>query len=481
MKRTSEITSSAMGRSVNIRMPRQIFNTLADHLRQDPHIEQFAFILARPARTADGTILIVQDLLLPDDTDLQRQSAGDVLPTRQFEALAYYLAEERRCNLISTHTHVHPGRPHFSGIDESHAAAHARYVKQHLPPRRTYAMMVFGNDAAAHDAIVYDRSLDAYRQVDYLEILGSHIEIRPTCTASVATEPQYSRQLLIPGWDQLNIARQRVAIVGCGGNGAQAFQTLLNIGAGSLGWIALIDPDVIEASNRPRIPYAFPEQDGIPKVTAAACYAGRRNPSVAIYPYPCSVTEEAAISRIKAATVLVCAPDNDGVRKVCNNLAVRYCIPMIEMGCEIQADKDQLRAGGQVRVVLPGENACLVCSRGYDPAQAAVDLADDEQAIVRAAAGYVRGSRQHATPSVTNLNTTIAQLAVNAFLALVSGTQHAPWAFAHFDQLTARTLVAQSQRLDSCPHCGPDGVLGAGDELPQDGSEPAWSGVEDQA
>lgn len=120
-------------------------------------------------------------------------------------------------------------------------------------------------------------------------------------------------------------------------------------------------------------------------------------------------------------------------------------------------------AGGQVRVVLPGRNACLVCCRGFDPATAAAELMDDQRKATHAAHGYVIGSRQEATPSVANLNATIAQLGVAAFLALVHGERFGQWDYAHFNQLTAETLVAATQANEACPLCGPQGVLAAGD------------------
>jgi hypothetical protein len=92
------------------------------------------------------------------------------------------------------------------------------------------------------------------------------------------------------------------------------------------------------------------------------------------------VVDEVCVQRIKSATVLFCAPDNDGVRKVCNELSVRYQIPLIELGCDIRDANGKLLAGGQVRVVLPGQNACLVCCGGFDPSQAALDLLDPQQA-----------------------------------------------------------------------------------------------------
>ena len=148
---------------------------------------------------------------------------------------------------------------------------------------------------------------------------------------------------------------------------------------------------------------------------------------------------------------------------VLNDLAVRYGIPLVDLGCDIQVEEEEVIAGGQVRVVLPGQNACLVCCRGFDPSEAAADLMDDTEQARRAARGYVRNSSADATPSVANLNATTAQLAIAQVLGLVNGEQFAAWDYAHFDQFTLNTMVASTKPREDCPCCGKDGYLGKGD------------------
>ncbi len=482
MKIHNDTKNAALGRDVRLRIARPLFDRLASHLRQDPTNEQFAFALCSHAYTADGMVLIVQSLFFPGRKDLAKQSAGRVEPTREFQALVYSIAQDRNLSILDIHTHPHQAVPRFSSVDNIESARNAKYICARFPVPVTHAMLVFSSEADAHDAAVYDRSRQTFRAISYLEILGRDIEIRPRGKTGIATnnaDPQFARQAMLPGWDQTTIGHQRIAIVGAGGNGAQVLQSLICIGAGTKGWITVIDPDTIEASNLPRIPYAYAEHVGSPKVTVAAQYAGRKNPDVKLYPYPCSVTTGAATERIKGATLLIGAGDSEGVRKVCNDLAVRYEIPYIDLGCDISTENGKVTAGGQVRVVMPGSNACLVCSSGYDPAVAAIELMDDSRKAEHAAHGYVQGHRADATPSVANLNATTAQLGMAAFLALVHGEAFGRWDYAHYDQLTAETLVARTKRRDDCPLCGVHGVLAEGDvrETPKAGAIPVLTRV----
>ena len=458
--------SPATAATANIRMDRPTFNVLKEHMTSDQTIEQFAFALFSTARTADGTVLIIRQLLIPSRADLRTQSAGAVSPTKEFQSMAYLLAGQSGMGILDIHTHVSRSAPAFSGIDRAESAKNAEYICRTFASPVTHAMLVFNRDVTSHDAVIFDRRANKYRQADWLQILGRHIEIRRTGedeSKYIVADEQFSRQLLIPGWKQRAIARQRIAILGAGGNGAHLIQSLVCMGAGTEGWIAAIDPDIAEESNRPRIPYACEDDIGVPKVTVAARYAASKQRRLCFYPYPCSATKDAAIDRIKAATVIFGAGDSDGLRKLANEMSVRYSIPLIDLGCDIQVNEGGTDAGGQVRVVTPGANACLVCCRGYDPAEAALDLMNDESAGLHAARGYVRGAREQATPSVGHLNATTAQLGIGAFLGLVHGPCFGSWDYAHFDQFTAETLVAKTTRRASCPLCGDGGFCGAGD------------------
>jgi molybdopterin/thiamine biosynthesis adenylyltransferase len=452
---------------VTVRINRTNAKVLSEHMCQDSHNEQMAFGLATIARTAEGSVFQITELVLPDASDLAEQCAASVCPSKTFTSYIYYRALQTKKIIVEFHTHPGGGVPHFSGIDDTHAHHNARYIAEKLPHPVTLALIAGNNRFDAHDGVIYDRNLRAFRNIDRFEILG-----RPNDIRIIGEEPQglngrlrpeFDRQIIIPGWNQLGIERQRILIVGLGGNGSPLFQSLISIGGGRQGWIAVVDPDRIESSNLPRIPYATGQDVGTPKVTVAAVFAARRSPGTPVYPYPCELREKVVIDRLKSATVIFGCMDNDGARQTANEHAVRYGIPYIDTGCDIQTDSGIAVAGGQIRTVLPGENACLVCCRGFNPSQAALDQLDPAERALRAARGYVRNSTALATPSVANLNGLTAQFAMAQFQALMNGEQFGAWDYLHFDQFTGRTIPAKSTKHEQCPVCGREGFLGAGD------------------
>lgn len=466
MKRADTNALSSYGREVTFRIRRKEADFLAKHMRQDCHNEQMAFGLGIHQRTALGTVFMLNEVVLPGTSDLSYQSAGSVCTTREFLSYVYFRAIQTGQDIIEFHTHPGLHTPCFSSIDEHHAYPNAEYITDQLPEPITFLMVVGNNRFDAFDSVVWDRNLHEFRSVERMEILGRPSEIHfigESQSDRADTDDQnFNRQMLIPGWNQTELARQRIGIVGLGGNGAPLFQTLIGMGAGSDGFVTIVDDDLVEPSNQPRIPYASPEHNGMPKVAVATQWAGEKSPSIPIYPYPCSVIEKAAQDRLKAATVIFGCVDNNGARMVLGDLAVRYGIPLIDLGCDIQVQDEEMRAGGQVRAVLPGENGCLVCCGGIDPSGAAIDLMDDAEHAKRAARGYVRNSTAEATPSVANLNGLTAQFAIAQFLALVNGEQFANWDYAHFDWFTLSTMVASTKQREDCPCCGKDGYLGVG-------------------
>lgn len=461
--------TSALGSTVALRFGGRLFDRLREHLSHDRSNEQFAFALCRHINTEEGTTLLVHELFLPTAGDLSEQSGGGVCPSKRFMRMVYGRAWASGSTILDIHTHPHPGVPSFSGIDTHHAQKNAKYITETFPDPVTHAMVVFGDDVEGHDAVVYDRGLRKSRPIDRIEVLGRPTKIRPTGKhrGRRHADPRYDRQRLIPGWDQDRLARLRVAIVGAGGTGSQVFQTLVSLGVGTLGWIALIDHDDIEASNLPRVQYAAPRHIGCSKVGVARAYAKVRNPKITVHAIAERIRSVDDVPMLRAASVIIGAGDNDGVRRLLNETSARNLIPYIDLGCDIQVG-DEVHAGGQARVVIPGENACLTCCGGFDPSEAALDLLDDADVEARARHGYVRGADAAATPSVVNLNATTAQMGVTALLALLQGEVFGDWDYARYDQLRGEMITASSSRSETCPVCGPDGVLALAGEEPPD-------------
>ncbi|PYE39275.1 HesA/MoeB/ThiF family protein [Psychrobacter fozii] len=144
---------------------------------------------------------------------------------------------------------------------------------------------------------------------------------------------RYARQVLLDGWDidaQIRLKSSRVVMIGAGGLGCPASETLVRAG---LGHIHLIDDDEIEASNLQRQTLFLPEDIGKPKAIAAAQMLEKINPLITVRGTVARLNEDNAYELLDMATgkpdLLLDCTDNFATRDVINRISVRYQIPLL--------------------------------------------------------------------------------------------------------------------------------------------------------
>ena len=139
----------------------------------------------------------------------------------------------------------------------------------------------------------------------------------------------YARHIVLRefgGGGQLRLKQARVAVIGAGGIGSPAIQYLAAAGVGSL---VLIDDDVVEPSNLQRQTIFTTEDRGTPKVEAAARFARRLNPHVAVDTHRARVTPDTVLSLIDGADVVLDGCDNFTTRLTVADAALSRRIPLV--------------------------------------------------------------------------------------------------------------------------------------------------------
>ncbi|KAA0914402.1 HesA/MoeB/ThiF family protein [Psychrobacter sp. ANT_WB68] len=144
---------------------------------------------------------------------------------------------------------------------------------------------------------------------------------------------RYARQILLDGWDidaQLRLKASRVVMIGAGGLGCPASETLVRAG---LGHVNLIDDDIIEASNLQRQTLFLPEDIGKPKALTAAQMLTKINPLVSALGTVARLSEDNAYELLDMASgkpdLLLDCNDNFATRDIINRISVRYQIPLL--------------------------------------------------------------------------------------------------------------------------------------------------------
>jgi sulfur-carrier protein adenylyltransferase/sulfurtransferase len=166
--------------------------------------------------------------------------------------------------------------------------------------------------------------------------------------------PDYSRQVLlkeIGAQGQAALANSRVLIVGLGGLGSPVMQYLAGAGVGFLG---LIDADVLDASNLHRQPIYALSDVGRPKAELARDAIIAINPQIHVAMHAFRLDSGNALELIRSHDIVVDCSDNFRTKYLINDAAVLAGKPAVFASV--------YQYEGQLQVYKPdARHACLRC------------------------------------------------------------------------------------------------------------------------
>jgi molybdopterin/thiamine biosynthesis adenylyltransferase/rhodanese-related sulfurtransferase len=167
-------------------------------------------------------------------------------------------------------------------------------------------------------------------------------------------QPDYSRQILlkeIGAEGQAKLREARVLIVGLGGLGSPVMQYLAGAGVGFLG---LIDADVLDASNLHRQPIYGLADVGKPKADLARAAIAAINPDVQVETHDDRFNADNALELIRRHDIVVDCSDNFRTKYLINDAAVLAHKPVVFASV--------YQYEGQLQVYKPEpQHACLRC------------------------------------------------------------------------------------------------------------------------
>lgn len=172
----------------------------------------------------------------------------------------------------------------------------------------------------------------------------------------------YSRQIVLAGMGynvQVKLKDAKACLVGLGGLGSP---TAMQLAASGVGYLRLVDRDVVELSNLQRQHLYGVSDLGYPKVEVATKRLQDLNPYVEIEPLPLSLNQDNAEDIVKGMDVVVDGLDRMTPRYAVNRACVKLGIPYV-FGAAITTI-------GNVSTIVPGKTPCLECFYG--------NLADEE-------------------------------------------------------------------------------------------------------
>lgn len=187
---------------------------------------------------------------------------------------------------------------------------------------------------------------------------------------NLAPPNRYARQVLLPQIGpegQARLRASRVAVVGCGALGTVIADGLARAG---VGFLRLIDRDVVELHNLQR-QVLFDETDvtaGLPKAVAAADKLARINSEVRVEPVVADLAPRNAERLLDGVDLVVDGTDNFETRYLINDVCVKHRRPWV-YGAVVATY-------GMTTTFLPGRTVCFRCMLLKKPAPGTTPTCD---------------------------------------------------------------------------------------------------------
>jgi molybdopterin/thiamine biosynthesis adenylyltransferase len=239
----------------------------------------------------------------------------------------------------------------------------------------------------------------------------------------------YSRQIVMAelGYSaQLKLKNSKACLLGVGGLGSVASMQLAAMG---VGYLRIVDRDVVELDNLHRQHLYGVDEVGYPKVEAAAKRLQNLNPYITLEPLPLSINEANAEDIVEGMDVVVDGLDSMAARYAINRACVKLGVPYV-FGAAITTT-------GNLSTIVPGETACLECFYGS---------LDDKKLPKCGVVGV--------HPSLVNV---IASLEVSEAVRILTGKQpRLVNKLLHFDLDEMEFNEISLSKVESCPVCGAD-------------------------
>lgn len=430
---------------------------LRERLLEGSPLESAAFVLARPVRTPAGVWrLIPHEVVWVEGGDyaVRTETELEVRPA----AVARAAQRARQGGAAVVVVHTHPGAETVvpSRRDVNGERLLVPFLRRRIPDV-PHARLILG--PAAAEAALFDVDGTA-GPLQVVEVGHDLRQATPAvCAGQSGGDDLYDRQVRAFGEEgQSRLARMRVGIVGLGGTGSVVAQQLAHLGVGAF---LLMDPDVLERSNRNRVVGARPGDVGRPKVEVARDMILSINPDACVRALRGDVRDVATARELLDCDMFFSCTDSHGSRAVLTQFACQYRLPGIDVGVAIHAGAAGVsHIAGRVQMLGPGL-PCLLCAGILDPEAVRRDFLTD---AARAVDPYIMGAATP-QPAVISINSTASSLAVTMLLGAVTGVPVA----ARHQRLRLESGVVSHVEVTPqarCPVCSPAGASGRGDEWP---------------
>jgi molybdopterin/thiamine biosynthesis adenylyltransferase len=358
----------------SIALPRELHESLCDHLVRADGQEDLCFAVWFPSRGHSRETGLLHTVILPVHRDREVHGNAEFFPQYFERALASALFLEG--GLAFMHSHPAAG---WQGMSTADIQAESRMAPTVLAAT---GLPLVGLTLGARDETWSGRFWDRVGSRKYtcswaesVRVVGRNLQVSFN-EELVPTPPVSSRQKrTVSAWGpkrQATLGRLRVGVVGVGNVGGIVAEALARTGVRNL---TLLDFDSVEDVNLDRALHATPLDIGRAKVRVVGDRIARMGVSDLpnINAHELSVCEEEGYRRILDCDVIFSCVDRPWPRSVLNFVAYAHLIPVIDGGIHVSRARGGYRGAEWKAHTVTHDFACLRCLEQYDPAYVSVE------------------------------------------------------------------------------------------------------------
>ena len=377
-----------------------------------PDCEGAAYLVCGESVTDSETRLLVRDVIpVRDEHYLVREPLRLSIKSDSYVSAAK-VALSHKGSLVFAHSH--PGAfPDFSEQDDAEEPHLMRFFDRRIPVRTHGSLVLFGNDGLR--ARVWVGS--GWAEVERVRVIGTGFRFFDRTADQELPAEFFDRQVRAFGKDiQGLLGRLHVGVVGAGGTGSATIEQLVRLGVGT---ISVFDHDVFEATNVNRVYGSTSSDGGRLKVDIADGHVARIGVGTRLLRFG-TVCDEDTAKNLRDCDLVFGCTDNEAPRGILVQLALRYLIPLIDMGVLVDSQDGTLKGvDGRVTTFYPGE-ACLFCRNRISAKTIQQESLPRPEREGLAREGYAPELQDRA-PAVIPFTTAVAAQAVTELLHRLTG------------------------------------------------------------
>lgn len=431
---------------------------LQDFLFQNRDVERAGFLRCRLSTTDDEIRFIVRNIHLLNGDDLNYATDQNISIKSTAFMPILKAADQHKEAVVFVHSHPF-GTAFFSLQDNDTEPPFFRAVFNRVDGIGSHGSIVFSDPRTFVGRVWLSDGRQA--PLSSIRVIGNRWRFLHASNPDEPHHEYFDRQIRAFGPDMQHVLEQlHIGVVGAGGTGSAVIEQLIRLGVGKL---TVFDDQKFEPTNINRVYNSRIDDEGKSKVSIVQRTVADIGLGTKIEVVPARITDETTAKRLRDCDLVFgCTDDNSG-RSVLNALALRYLIPIIDMGIKIHSrDQQVTHINGRVTILQPG-NTCLHCRKRIDSDQIRFELMHPEELERLRGQGYAPELNDPA-PAVITFTSSIAAIAVTEFLNRLIGfidEEIPPSELIYFFH-TRETITQAGKPREGCD-CQNEHIWGVGD------------------